>query len=342
MAAGGVALGFASPPLAVYGGQVYPELPAATVALLAVAAITGSLRRGALITAVASVVALPWLSVKYAPVAAVIAALILWRLVDSRRVREAAGVAAALVAAAVGYLVAHRAIWGGWTAYASGDHFAQTGEFSVVGVSPDYVGRSLRLVGLFFDRDFGLVPWQAAWLLAVPAAVAVVRRRPRHGSALLLPALAGWATATWVALTMHGFWWPGRQLVVVLPLLVVAILWWLTEVAGPRVRLGALALAASGPLIYATLLLDGFGRELTWVSGFQTVDNPLYSILRPLLPDYRTSGGGFWFRHVASAFLMAALAVTAWRQAARREPAAQSSPSAPPEQPAESRSLTRA
>ena len=32
--------------------------------------------------------------------------------------------------------------------------------------------------------------------------------------------------ATFVALTMQGWWFPGRQLVVVLPAAVLAIAWW--------------------------------------------------------------------------------------------------------------------
>jgi hypothetical protein len=67
VAAGGVALAFASPPLAVYGQQVYPELPAGLVAILAVAALTGPLGPRGLVGLGACVVALPWLSVKYAP-----------------------------------------------------------------------------------------------------------------------------------------------------------------------------------------------------------------------------------------------------------------------------------
>ena len=66
-------------PLTVYGTQVYPELPAALAVTIAVGALLGRSRRGAIVAGVA-VVALPWLSVKYAPVAAVLAALALWRL----------------------------------------------------------------------------------------------------------------------------------------------------------------------------------------------------------------------------------------------------------------------
>lgn len=336
----GVSLGFASPPLAVYGGQIYPEVPAAAVTLVAVAAVTGRVGLRGLTVATLAVVALPWLSVKYAPVAAVLAAYAACQLVRARRPAATALVVGSLAAAGVVYLAVHRAVWGGWTVYASGDHFASTGELSVMGVDPDYVGRSLRLVGLLFDRGYGLVPWQAAWLLVVPACAALLRRRAPHAAVALLTGAVGWGTATWLALTMHGFWWPGRQLVVVLPLLMVVVLWWLAHVAGPRLRLAAGAVAITGVLSYATLLLDGWSRELTWVTGFADVDNPLYAVMRTLLPDYRTSGPGFWLGHVVFAGLLVALIVAGWRHARSRPP--HPSMSVAPEEPVDARPLARA
>ena len=352
IAAAGVCLAFASPPLAIYGGQVYPELPAAGFVLVAVAALSGRLSRSALVLGAAAVIALPWLSVKYVPVAAALVLVVLWRLVRAGRKASALWTSIALAGAGAVYLGVHRLIWGGWTVYASGDHFVSTGEFSVVGVSPDYVGRSLRLVGLFFDRGYGLVPWQAAWLLVVPAAVALVRLRPRTTGFLLLPAALGWATATWVAFTMRGFWWPGRQLVVVLPLLLLGVLWWLAHVVGPRVRFAATVLAGTGVLGYSALLVDGWAGQLTWVTGFQGVESPLYSLLRGGWPDYGTSDAGFWWRHLLATTVLLALAAGGWRSAKRRasdssRPTAELSTSelstselATPEQPAGARPLT--
>src|SRR5262245_31399038 len=53
-----------SPPLAVYGSQVYPELPAALALAVGVAALTGPLRRGGLPSCFGAVVALPWIGGK--------------------------------------------------------------------------------------------------------------------------------------------------------------------------------------------------------------------------------------------------------------------------------------
>ena len=101
------------------------------------------------------------------------------------------------VAGAV-FLALHQVIYDGWTVYAAGDHFVG-GEFTVVGSSPDYLGRSLRLVGLLLDRGFGLIAWAPVFLLAVAALAALVRapapglgRAGRAGSRPGGPTPPGW------------------------------------------------------------------------------------------------------------------------------------------------------
>lgn len=289
LAGAGTAVLAATPPLSVYGQQVYPELPAGLAVLVAVAALTTPTpRRATDVVLVGAVVALPWLGVKYLPVAAVLAAIGLLRSHRRGRRDAAVATAGALAAAGAVYLLVHRVVWGGWTVYASGDHFQATGELSVVGVSPDYAGRTVRLLGLLVDREFGLVAWQPAWLLLVPAVACLVRQRRW---VLLLPVAAGWATATWPALTMHGYWWPGRQVVAVLPVALVALLAWLHGLGRgpvPRVVLAAAgALATTGLATYTVLLAEGWSGGLTWVFDFATVHAPTYRALRPLLPDYR-------------------------------------------------------
>ena len=137
---------------------------------------------------------------------------------------DAAAVGAALAVAAGVYVVAHSVIYGGWTAYATGDYFARPVEFTVVGTTPNYLGRSRRLVGLLVDDGFGIGGVDDR----LAGAAARARRRCSDadlatGQILVLPLAAGWLTATFVASTMHGWWWPGRQLVVVLPLAVIVI-----------------------------------------------------------------------------------------------------------------------
>jgi hypothetical protein len=326
LAAAGVAIAAASAPLAVYGQQLYPELPAALTCLLGVAALTGPAPgRRQLLLLGAAVVALPWLSVKYAPVAAALAGLAGWRWWRAGHRAEVSAFGTGLAGCAAGYLIAHRVIWGGWTVYASGDYFQDKGEFAVVGVDPDYPGRIWRLVGLLADRDFGLAAWQPAWLLIVPALAALIARPPRSGAAgpllpsLALPLLAGWLVATFLALTMHGWWWPGRQTVVVLPLALLAVLCWLAR-SGTAVRAVAAVLGLAGVSTYLALLADGYRGEIVWVghtldTGYAQVGAPAHQVLRWVLPAFQDHPG-----HLGWAVLLGLAAVRAWRTARRGVP----------------------
>jgi hypothetical protein len=309
-----------SPPLAVYGSQLYPELPAALVALAAVAALVGpgpargagtgqgAAGVGATLVVGGAVVALPWLAVKYVPVAAALAMVGCWGLVRAGRGRRALVLAGSLVVAGVVFLVLHRWWYGGWTPYAAGDHFVG-GELSVVGTEPDYLGRSRRLLGLLVDRGFGLAAWQPAWLLAVPALAVMLARRPRGWAAVAVPLAAGWLVATFVALTMHGWWFAGRQVVVVLPLAALAVAWW-TGRDGRRRLLLAVA-GGVGVLAQLWLVAEGAAGRITWAVDFTATANPLYRAWRLALPDYLAMSWWTWALHGAWLVALAAWAVAA-------------------------------
>ncbi|MDP8959324.1 MAG: hypothetical protein M3N51_09050, partial [Actinomycetota bacterium] len=294
-----------SPPLAVYGTQVYPELPAALAVAAAITALTGPLGAAGVTGLGAAVVALPWLAVKYVPVAAVLALLGLARMKKRGDPLLVVPFASAMAVAGAIYLAAHQALYGGWTPYAAGDHFAG-GEWGAIGFTPDLWGRSTRLMGLLMDRTFGLAAWQPGYLLLVPAVAALLRRRPAGWKALALPLGAGWLAATFLALTMHGWWWPGRQVVVVLPAAVLAVAWWAGRL--PRVRPWLLLALLVGSASYAFLLVEGVLGRLTWVVAFEETSNPLYRAWRLLLPDYRGGGRSTWVLHAVWIGLLGLLA----------------------------------
>jgi hypothetical protein len=299
-----------SPPLAVYGSQVYPELPAALAVLAAAAAVASPAvpTRRATLAVGAAVVALPWLGVKYAPVAGAIAPVACWWLARAGQGRRVLALVGALAAAGVAFLVLHRWWYGGWTPYAAGDHFVG-GELTVVGTEPDYLGRSRRLVGLLVDRGFGLAAWQPAWLLAVPAVAALARRRPAGWAALAGPLAAGWLVATFVALTMQGWWFGGRQVVAVLSLAVLAVAWWTGR--DPR-RPGLLAVAGGvGVLAHLWLVVDGAAGRITWAVDPTATTNPLYRAWRLILPDYLAMSWWTWVLHGAWLVALAAWAAVA-------------------------------
>ena len=300
-----VGLFAASAPFSVYGTQVYPEVPAALAVVAAVGGIATPL----------AVIALPWLSVKYAVVAAALALLTL------RRRFCLLGVYAA--AAAV-FLVAHKAWYGGWTPYAAGDHFIG-GELTVVGHDPDYVGRARRLLGLLVDRTFGLAAWQPAWLLVVPALAWLAARRERRWLVVVVPLVLGWLMATFVALTMHGWWWPGRQLVVVLPLAVLVIAAW---ASASRRRLAAVAcLGAVGVLTHVWFVVEAYWGGLTWVVDFYETENPWVRGLRRVLPDFWQENGATW--PLAALWTLVLVAVAAYAYTGTRRACGRSETRAP-------------
>ena len=304
-------------PLAAYATQVYPELPAALTVTVAMAALTGRRTRRDLVVAGLAVAALPWLGVKYVPVAAALAAVALVVLARERRLRAAFGVLAGLGAAGVAYIVAHRLLYGGWTVYAAGDHFTG-GELTVMGTHPDRIGRSRRLAGLLLDRGFGLAAWMPGYLLAVPALAVLARRRPPGWVLLVVPLAAGWATATWVALTMHGWWWPGRQVVVVVPCLVLAVAWWAAQSRVGRILVAATA--AFGVVVWTWLVVEVLTGRRTLIVDFEQTANPLYRVWRAVLPDYRHPSVDDWVLQAVWLAVLAVAVVVALRSARSPSP----------------------
>ncbi len=308
-----VVLAFAaSAPVAVYATQVYPEIAAALAVTVAIGAITGRPTHRSLAVLGASVVALPWLSVKYAPIAAALAVLGLARAWREGHRRDVVALGVALGAAAAIFLAAHLAWYGAFTPYAAGSHFA-SGELSVMGATPDYVGRSSRIVGLFADRSFGLAAWQPAYLLAIPAFAALSRLRPRGWDALSLPFAVGLLNASFVALTMHGWWFPGRQVIVVLPAAVIAVAWWSARVRVAHWVLTSIAVV--GASIFAWLVAQALLGDLRLVVSLEELSHPLWRAWRLALPDYRAFTPADRTLHGAWLALFALLTSWGWRGA---------------------------
>ncbi len=319
-----VAAFFIASPFAAYGAQVYPAMPAALAMTVGVLAATGAPARMKTSIAMLAVVGLPWLSVKYIPIAAVAAVGLLWQHWRAGNRRAPQALLAGLALSGAVYLFVHQRIWGGWTVYASGDHFTG-GEFEVVGTDPNYLARSNRLLGLIIDRHFGLAAWSPAFLLMPAGIAAFIRRSSTSREAtsdrmVVVASIAvGWAVATWVALTMHGWWWSGRQVVPILPLVVVAIAVLVDRVRGllgPVVGLGLIGLFNWSWIAFEA----STGRRALIVDHEETT-NPLYQFWKQFLPDHRIDGlpdqlltlvwGGLF---LASALVVARRAF-AWNQA---------------------------
>ena len=146
----------------------------------------------------------------------------------------------------------------------------------------DLVGRSRRLAGLVVDRDFGLAAWSPLWFLA-PLGLGMLAARRWTGRWLAVAVVAaGWLDATFVALTMHGWWVPGRQVVVVAP---VAVLGLAVVAARSRALLIAVAaLGALGAVNWLWLAVESSTGRRTLIIDFAATAAWPYRLARPLLP----------------------------------------------------------
>ncbi|MEK9658557.1 MAG: hypothetical protein VW450_01240 [Chloroflexota bacterium] len=283
-AAAALAVGLSASPF-VYATEVYPELPAALALLGALHLGMGS-RPGLLraLGVAAVLTALMWLGIKYAPLAGLTGAWALWRA--GGQGRGALAGAGALSAGVYGWWHLHT--FGALTPYSVGIVYAGQDTASVLGQHLAFLGRAYRLVGLLADERFGLARWSPVVLVAV-AGLGMLARR--GGAPRLLAGLVGAqvAIAVFVAITMMGWWFPGRTLMTVVPLLAVPLALVLTR-GGHGVRWVSGVLAAYSCAVTAALAWAGHAREVVIAVDPFALGFALFRALAFLFPDYRAWG----------------------------------------------------
>ncbi len=201
-----------TPPLPFYAVALYPE----TVGALGTAVFLLTARRdpsrAGLVAATATAAVLPWLHPKLLPLAAAGLLLTLIRRCSWPSRALALGVAAASVAALLAFFKSH---FGHATLSAAyGPGFS--GDVSLARVP-------WGLPALLCDRQFGLFAVGPAFVLALPGAVALARRR--FGDGLRASLLGG---ATLVVGASFSMWWggacaPARFVIPALPALALCL-----------------------------------------------------------------------------------------------------------------------
>ena len=198
----------------VYSTEVYPEFPAALALLLCLLVVTARPRvsplDGLYLAAVLSAVC--WLGVKYAPLVLLIAGCYLYRA-DGR------GRAALLAlggASAAAFIWFHVAVFEGLTPYNVNVVYAGLSSIELVDRHAELGDRVYRLWGLFVDRRFGVGRWAPILLVAAPGLAALALRNGPYRLVFGLIAVQ-LLIATFLAITMMGWWFPGRTLLAVLP-----------------------------------------------------------------------------------------------------------------------------
>jgi uncharacterized cupredoxin-like copper-binding protein len=307
-AALGAALALAlSAPTFVYASQVYPEMPAALViAALILLLLTERLAPGLRALGIAlGLTALAWLGTKYAFAGAVVGLFALCRL--DRRGR--ALLVGSLAVSGAAYTWFHLSRYGGLTPYAVNQIYAGDSTASLVDEHLEIWNRLYRLLGLWFDREFGLVRWAPVLLLAFPGSIVSVRRFGWRGWFLLALFGAQLFVAAFLSITMRGWWFPGRMLIAVLPVLGI---WLAVTFDSIRSRAfyaaGALLTVASG---WTTLALwrATSAREVTLAVDPFDLGSRVFRWPAPLYPLYTAYGLDTWVRSLIWLFALLGIAL---------------------------------
>ena len=204
----------------IYSTEIYPEFPAALALVLSLLLVTRrrplGVTDGLLLVAVLTVTC--WLGIKYAPLALLVAAYFL--LKADRSGRMALVIAGAASAGFFAWFHLH--LFGGLTPYGVNVVYAQWNTVEILGGHIEFGERYYRLWGLFIDRHFGIGRWAPLLLTVVPGMALLAVAGPAHRLVLALIFLQ-LLIATFIAITMMGWWFPGRTLLTVLPLCVVPL-----------------------------------------------------------------------------------------------------------------------
>jgi hypothetical protein len=297
-------------PLFVYATQIYPELPAALFLLGCVWLVLAP-RPGWTIALGLSlgISALAWLGFKYSLVGAVVAAMGLVRLSGGARLvfLTALGLSGAL------YVGFHLATYGALTPYSVNRLYAGDGFVELVGQHLAIWDRLYRFLGLWLDAEFGLIRWAPLLLLTVPALLPLLARRgpTRWTWSLLLATQL--LIAVFLSVTMRGWWFPGRMLIVVLPLMALP----LSEALAWAGRRPVFAALTAGLSVYSMAITIGLVRATAAGEVALAVDPfalawPPFHDLAAVFPLYTAYSASTWLLSGAWLVGLGLLLVAPW------------------------------
>ena len=262
---------------------VFPEVPAALAVMIALAWRPDAATTGVLVVRGLAVAALPWLSTKYAPMAALIGLVVMWRSVRSMRAALALGLPCGVGLG--GWFLFFYAYWGTFSPsapYGSQQNMA--------------IGNLVRgFPGLLFDQEYGVMALAPVLVLAL-AGLVMMFRQP-GGTARRAVEVVAVLGALLATVGAFHIWWggsasPGRPVTSGVLLLGLPVAWCFARVRAGEiaaVRAGCHALLATSLAIAVILVTvrqgallnngrDGSALLLEWLS-------PLWPVW-PAFPSY--------------------------------------------------------
>jgi hypothetical protein len=268
----------------IYSTEVYPEVPAAGLLVASLLVLLPLDKRpgwseGLVLAALLS--AMVWLGVKYAPLAAMVTALYVWRADNTGRL----ALVVVGVTSAAFFAWWHLHTFGELTPYSVNSVYAgdSTGQVldSHLALETD---RIYRLWGVFIDRRFGIARWAPLLLLALPGFALLLRRDVMTRTVVALVG-AQLLMSAFVWITIMGWWFPGRTMMPVLPLFAVPLAVLVLERrrwAAPA----ALILGAYSLLVTACLAYAGHRGEITIAVDPFDMDAVPFTAVSRLFPQY--------------------------------------------------------
>lgn len=309
-----------SPPALAYGTAVYPE-PVAGALLAGAALLALRARERPRIRWVAGsallLAALPWLDLAFVIPGLVVALALLRWLRRRGRGFAMLVVGEILLFSGLLYVTINDHVFGGFTPLSADVPGRALGGASF----PDgYIARATRLGGLWLDRSYGALRWAPVLVLAFFALWLLWRSRRDHVARALaqrrdvevavtlcaLVCASQVVVATFLAPTMFGFWFPGRYLLVALPLAVGPCAWGLQR--APR---------AGAALIALTLLTSVWTYVELRIDGGPLIGPSSRAPLGPLdavLPLFGTDSAGASVALVGAGAALVLLVAHEWRQ----------------------------
>lgn len=267
----------------VYATEVYPEMPAALLLVVSLLLLQSkSLTGVGMALLLASLLsAMVWLGVKYTPLAGLVTLWALWQMDARQRITLliSGGISAVFF---VGF---HLRTFGALTPYSVGVVYAGDSVLAVLEQHFAISDRVYRLIGLFIDQRFGIGRWSPVLLIAVPA-MALLWRCGSLSRLVLTLIATQLCIATFLAVTMMGWWFPGRTMITVLPLFALPLALLLIRMPNwGRTVVGLLALYSLA--ITAALTVAGHNDEIAIAVDPFNLKAPLFQIISPVFPDYR-------------------------------------------------------
>ena len=268
----------------IYGSEIYPEVPAALVLVLSLL----YLKRVTvdnwwkIIIFIFLVSLLPWLGTKYAILGLV---LVIWSLCQIDRVSAVKMLGGLALSGGV-YIWFHLVTFEGLTPYNVNMVYYNNSTWTIFGFHIDFINQFYRLWGLLLDRRFGLVHWQPITLLTVPGLFFLARQSaiPRVIAVLVG---AQWLVACFVAITMMGYWFPGRTVMTIFPLLPCLLVVFLERYSASKLLWISFVITSLYGLLTSYSLIQA-GKSMQIVVAFNPfeLDSWLFKQIGFLFPQY--------------------------------------------------------